>query len=126
MAWGDRWDDYAQNALSFCRDKLVLHGRKLHAPDVCGHSSDTTKFSRIFKRPLLCPEYAKIYFSPPGDLPLRVLDLANATPPWSSSYHFNKLRELHLDLIECDSLVEISEEELLGFLTLPRDWRACR
>jgi len=49
----------------------------------------------------------------PTDLPLRALDLSNATPPWSS-YLFTELRELHLDFTECDSFVEISEEELLG------------
>ena len=51
----------------------------------------------------------------PAGLPLRVLDLVNATLSWPS-YLFTELRELHLDFTECDSLVEISEEELLGVL----------
>ena len=49
----------------------------------------------------------------PADLLSRVLDLENATLPWSSS-HFAGLGELHLDFAECDAFVEISEEGLLG------------
>jgi hypothetical protein len=129
--WCDQGGDYVRNALSFCRDNLTLRGHKLRVLDVRGHPSDITNFSWIFNRPLPRLEYAKIHFSPswgspdymqdpvilqlPADLPLRVLDLANATLPWSS-YRFTELRELHLDFTECDSFVEISEEELLGIL----------
>jgi len=130
IACGD-WRDNARNALRFCRDNLVLHGHKLRALDLRGCPSDIVNFSWIFERPLPRLEYVKIHFyllwvnetgsyiqDPvvlhlPADLPLRVLDLANATPPWSS-YLFTDLRELHLDFTECESIVEISEEELLG------------
>ena len=136
LAWGDWRDDYARNALSFCRDNLVLHGHKMRALDVRGYPSDIINFSWIFERSLPRLEYVKIHFSPPwvelsgysmedpvilqlpADLPLRVLDLTNATLPWSS-YLFTELRELHLDFTECDSFVEITEEELLGILDAP-------
>ena len=52
----------------------------------------------------------------PADLSLRVLDLANVTLPWSSYPLLTELRELHMDFTECDSFVEISEEELVGIL----------
>ena len=81
-------------------------------------------------------EYVKIHFQPswdewincvsspvvlqlPADLPLRVLDLANATLPWSS-YHPTSLRELHLDFTECHFPVEISEELLWIFDASPQ------
>ena len=134
IAWGDCRDDHARNALRFCRDNLVLHGHKLRALDLRGCPSDIINFSWIFERPLPRLEYLKIHFYPlwlkesgsyiqdpeilqfPADLPLRVLDLSNATPPWSSYLLFTELRELHLDFTECESFVEISEEELLGIL----------
>lgn len=134
IVWGDCRDDHARNALRFCRDNLVLHGHKLRALDLRGCPSDIINFSWIFERPLPRLEYLKIHFYPlwlkesgsyiqdpeilqfPADLPLRVLDLSNATPPWSSYLLFTELRELHLDFTECESFVEISEEELLGIL----------
>ena len=131
IAWGDCRDDHARNSLRFCRDNLVLHGHKLRALDLRVCPSDIINFSWIFERPLPRLEYVKIHFYPqgsgsyirdpeilqfPADLPLRVLDLSNATPPWSSYLLFTELRELRLDFAECESFVEISEEELLGIL----------
>jgi len=124
------WNEYTRIALGFCRDNLVLRGHRFHTLDFCGYPSDVTNFLWILERPLPRLEHVRIHFSPPeerggsfmrdpvvlhlsADLPLRVLDLCNATLPWSS-YVFTGLRELHLDFTECDSFVEISEEELLG------------
>ena len=128
----DRRNEHTRRALGHCRDNLILRGHRLHTLDVRGYPSDITNFSWIFERPLPRLEYVKIHFYPswseeltafildnpvglqlPADLPLRVLDLCNATLPWSS-YLFTELRELHLDFIECELFVEISEEELLG------------
>jgi hypothetical protein len=50
---------------------------------------------------------------PSADLHLRILDLRNAILPWSSSI-FAGLTELHLDFRECDRIVEISEEYMVG------------
>jgi len=138
LASDDLRDEYTRNALSFCRDNLVLRGHRFHTLDICGYPSDIANFSWILERPLPRLEHVKIHLYPPweennassmrdpvvlqlpADLPLRVLDLRGATLPWSSSL-FAGLRELHLDFTECDSFVEISEEELLGiFEASPR------
>jgi len=127
-------NEYTRNTLGICRDNPpVLRGHRFHTLDVCGYPSDITNFSWILERPLPRLEHVKIHFYPPweewngffmedpvalqlpADLPLRVLDLSNATLPWSSSL-FIGLRELHLDFTDCDSFVEISMEELLGIL----------
>ena len=132
------WDYYrnahARKALDFCRDKLPLHGHRLHTLELCGDPSDIAHFSWIFERPLPRLDHLKIHFfrsldededdlplqdpvalQLPTDLPLRVLDLRNATLPWSSNL-FTGLSELHLDFGGCDNVVEISEDELLRIL----------
>jgi hypothetical protein len=126
-------NECTRDALGFCRDNLVLRGHRFHTLDVCGYPSDIANFSWILERPLPSLEHVKIHFYPPWegwggffmenpvvlqlptDLPLRMLNLGNAVLPWSSSL-FTGLRELHLDFADCESLVEISEEELLGIL----------
>ncbi|KAF9643841.1 hypothetical protein BDM02DRAFT_3122849 [Thelephora ganbajun] len=133
LARDEQRNEQARNSLGFCRDHLVLHGHRLHTLEVQGCSSDITSFSWILERPLLRLRHVKIHLFPdckgwrdlslsdpvilelPTDLPLRVLDLRNATLPWSSNL-FSGLSELHLDFVDCDSLVEISEEDLFGIL----------
>ena len=136
QAWGGRKDEWTQNVLDFCRDNLVLHGYMLHTVNLCGLPSDMAHWSWIFERPLPRLHNLKIHFYPlddrkgdslstpvvlqlPTDLPLRVLDIRNATLPWSSNL-FTGLTELHLAFGDCGTFVEISEGELLGILASPQ------
>lgn len=129
----DYWrNEKARKALDHWRDKWVLHGHRLHALELCGEPSDIVHFSWIFERPLPRLHHLKIHFfrpldddenelplpdpvalQIPTDLPLRVLDLRNATLPWSSNL-FAGLSELHVDFRDCDAVVDISADELLG------------
>ena len=130
--WNYLQNEQAREALDFCKDRLVLHGHRLHTLELCGEPSDIAHFSWIFERPLPRLDHLKIHFFPPldeddnelplvdpvalqlpTDLSLRVIDLRNAALPWSSNL-FAGLSELHLDFRDCDIFVEISEDELLG------------
>ena len=128
----DRRNEWTRFVMGFCRDNLVLRGDNLHTVDLRGSPSDLISWSWIFKRPLPRLRDLKIHFAAyneadtyslrnpvalelPTDLSLRVLDLRNATLPWSSDF-FTGLRELHLAFDDCDTYVEISEDELLGIL----------
>ena len=98
--WDYEKNAYARKALNFCRDKLSLHGHRLHTLELCGEPSDIAHFSWIFERPLPRLDHLKIHFFPPlgeyenelplpdpvalqlpTDLLLRALDLRNATLP---------------------------------------------
>ena len=127
----------AWEVLDHWRDTQVLHSYRLHTLELRGASSDITHFSWIFERPLPCLRHLKIhFFGPLGDDPedelelpipepvtpnlpmnlqLRVLDLSNATLPWSSNA-FAGLNELHMSFRDCSAVVEISVDELLGIL----------
>jgi len=117
-------DEHLGKALPICRDSLVLHGHRFRSLEVSGYPSNIPDFSWILERPLTHLEHVKInifvddsisdplFLQLPADLPLQVLDLANVVLPWSFSL-LTGLRELHLDFRDCDSFVEISEEELL-------------
>ena len=133
----DYWrNEKARKALDYWRDKRVLRGHRLRTLELCGEPSDIVHFSWIFERPLPRLHYLKIHFlrtiddnddeeelpmpdpvalQLPVDLPLRVLDLCNATLPWSSNL-FAGLSELHMNFRDCDAVVEISPDELLGIL----------
>jgi len=134
------WDPWAnknaRKVLDYWRDKQVLRGHRLHTLELCGDPSDVAHFSWIFERPLPRLHYLKIRFfglpvddedenesqlpipSPvalqlPMDLPLQTLDLNNVILPWSSNL-FAGLRELRMDFKHCETVVEISADELLG------------
>ena len=130
------WDYWrnkkARKALDFWRDEQILHGHRLHTLELSGVPSDIAHFSWIFKRSLPRLRHLKIHFfrplddnedelpmpdpvalQLPVDLPLRVLDLSNATLPWSS-IPFAGLSELHLGFRDCDAVVDISADELFG------------
>ena len=130
----DRRNKFARITLDHWRNKRVLHGHQLHTLELCGDPSDFAHFSWIFKRPLPRLHHLKIHFfgplsdnwdelqlpipAPvdlqlPMDLPLQTLDLSNATLPWSSNL-FAGLRELRLDFRDCEAVVDISADELLG------------
>ena len=129
-------NDEARKVLDHWRDREVLHGHRLHTLELCGDPSDLAHFSWIFERPLPRLHYLKFrFFGPldmdedegepplpipspvalqlPMDLPLQTLDLNNATLPWSSNL-FTGLRELRMDFRDCETVVEISADELLG------------
>jgi len=125
----------ARKLLDYWRDNEALHGHRLHTLELCGEPSDWARFSWIFERPLPRLRHLKIrFFGPfdidedederlpiprpvalrlPMDLPLQTLDLNNATLPWSSNL-FAGLRELRMDFRDCEMVVEISADELLG------------
>ena len=130
----DRRNKFARIALDHWRDKQVLHGHRLHTLELCGDLSDVSHFSWLFERPLPRLHRLKIcFFGPlaggggesrlpipdpvalqlPMDLPLQILDLSNATLPWSSNL-FTGLRELRMDFRDCEAVVDISADELLG------------
>ena len=127
--FGDWQEGHTQNAVDFCSQNMVLYGHKLHTVNICGLPSDVVHWSWIFERHLPRLHHLKIhFFAPvggrgslsdpvvlelPTDLPLWVLDIRNAMLPWSSNL-FTGLSELCLDFSDCDALVEISEDELLG------------
>ena len=132
--WRDWQNEKARKALDYWRRKQVLHGYRLHTLELSGVPSDMDHFSWIFERPLPRLHCLKIrFFGPltddedesqlpipspvalqlPMDLPLKTLDLNNATLPWSSSL-FAGLRELRMDFRDCETVVEISPDELLG------------
>jgi len=126
----------ARKVLDHWRDKRVLHGYRLHTLELCGNPTDVAHFSWIFERPLPRLHHLKIrFFGPldydedeneaqlpipspvalqlPMDLPLQTLNLNNAMLPWSSNL-FAGLRELRMDFRDCETVVEISADELLG------------
>ena len=129
------WDHkFARILLDHWRDKRVFYGHRLHTLELCGDPSDFAHFSWIFKRSLPRLHHLKIHFfgplsddwdepllpipAPvalqlPMDLPLQTLDLSNATLPWSSNL-FAGLRELRMDFRDCEAVVDISADELLG------------
>ena len=132
--WDDRQNKKARMTLDYWRDDLVFHGHRLHTLELCGNSSDVARFSWLFERPLPRLHRLKIrFYGPladdenesqlpipapvalqlPMDLPLRTLDLDNVRLPWSSNA-FAGLRELRVDFRECETVVEISADELLG------------
>ena len=134
QGWDDWQEGWIQNALDFCRESLVLRGHSLRTVDLSGFPSDMVHWSWIFERSLPRLHRLKIHFFPPEhrwtgysslshpvalqlptDLPLQVLDLFNATLPWSSNL-FIGLRELYVGFKDCDAFVEISGDELLGIL----------
>jgi len=100
---------------------------RLHTFKLSQHFSDFASFSWILERPLPRLEHLKIHIdiladrSFPAALPplpsasLRVLDLRNAAPPWSS-IQFTGLSELHLDLGDCGYIIRMEEDELLRIL----------
>ena len=129
-AWGDWRDEWTQYIVGFCRDNLVLRGDNLHKVELYGSPSDVAYWSWIFEPPLPRLSNLKIHFFATDDewnedslsdpvllelpthLPLQVLDLRNATLPWSSNL-FTGLKELYLVFRDCDEPAEISEDELL-------------
>jgi len=138
----DPWDawrnPYGRKAPAYCRNRQRLGGRRLRTLEFFGEPSDMVHFSWIFERPLPRLHHLKIHISRPldeegeelplrdpvflqlpTDLPLRVLDLRNATLPWSSNL-FTGLSGLHLDFRDCDIIVEVSEDELLGIFDASR------
>ena len=129
-----RRNEKARRALEIWRDMQVFHGHRLHTLELCGNPSDVPRFSWIFEQPLPRLHRLKIrFFGPladdedesqlpipspialqlPMDLPLQTLDLNNATLPWSSNL-FAGLRELRMNFRDCETVVEISADELLG------------
>jgi len=137
-SWDPWRDPRGRKAPAFCRNRQRLGGHRLRTLEFFGEPSDMVYFSWIFERPLPRLHHLKIHISSPldeedeelpplepvalqlpTDLPLRVLDLCNATLPWSSNL-FTGLSELHLDFSGCDTTVEISEDELLGILGASR------
>ena len=94
-------DERARMTLNYWRDRLALRGHRLHTLEFYGVPSDLAHFSWIFERPLHRLHHLKIHFFGPDDdlpvpvpvalrlpvdLPLRILDLRNATLPWSSNF----------------------------------------
>ena len=132
LSWKDELEWTSQDAMDFCRDNIVLNGRRLHTVDITGFPSDIPHWSWIFERPLPSLHYLKLHFVPsddpgpdsletpvvlqlPTDLPLGVLDLRNAKLPWSSNL-FTGLTELHMVFSDCHPFVEIPEDQLLCIL----------
>ena len=128
------WNYRTRNALDYWKETQALRGHRPNMLEFCGVPSDTAHFSWIFERPLPRLRHLKMhFFAPvdddgdelpfpepvalqlPTDLPLRVLDLSNATLPWSSNV-FAGLSELHIGFRGCGGVVEISADELLGIL----------
>ena len=125
-----------RKALDHWRDTQALHGHRLRTLELSGVPSDMDHFSWIFEQPLPRLHHLKIHFlgplydamdglalpvsepvalQLPTDLAPRVLDLSNATLPWSSSL-LAGLSGLHISFWDCDADVEISPDELLGIL----------
>jgi len=138
----DPWDPWrnphGRKAPAFCRNRQRLGGNRLRTLEFFGTPSDMAHFSWIFERPLPRLHHLKIHITCPldeedeelpplepvalqlpTDLPLRVLDLCNATLPWSSNL-FTGLSGLHLDFSDCTIIVGISEDELLGIFDASR------
>ena len=132
--WDDEQNEKIRMVLDYWRDEQLFYGHRLRTLELCGEASDATRFSWIFERPLPNLHHLKIRFFGPlandadgsqlpisspvalpisMDLPLQTLDLNNVTLPWSSTL-FAGLRELHMDFRECETVVEISGDELLG------------
>jgi len=131
--WHYSWNQKARKTLDYWRDKQALRGHRLHTLELSGDPPDLAHFSWIFEHPLPRLRHLKIrFFGPldehdegelpipdlvalqlPMDLPLQTLDLNNATLPWSSTL-FAGLRELRLDFKDCETVVDISADELLG------------
>jgi len=126
------WDEWEmagrESVLVNWRDQWVLQGRRLHSLVFYGTPSSLPRFCWIFKTSLPCLDRLKFHvvsgvhddivsgpvaLQLPTNTPLRVLDLHNATLPWSSDL-FTGLRELHLDF--SDVTVSITEDELLRIL----------
>lgn len=130
--WENQLEWTTQDAMDFCRDNVGLNGRRLHTVGITGFPSDIPHWSWIFERPLPRLHHLMIHFVPsdddgpnplatpvilqlPPDLPLRVLDLRSARPPWSSNI-FAGLIELHMVFSDCEPFVKILEDELLAIL----------
>jgi len=125
----DEWETITrESVLVHWRDQWELQGRQLHTLAFYGTPSSLPRFSWVFKIALPCLEHLKFHvvsgirddivsgpvaFQLPTNPPLRVLDLRNATLPWSSHF-FIGLSELHLDF--GDVTVSMTEDELLKIL----------
>ena len=132
--WGSRRNKSIREALDYWRDERLFHGHRLDTLELCGNPSDVPRFCWIFEQPLPRLRHLKIHFfgpladdedqsqlpipSPvalqlPIDLSLQTLDLHNATLPWSSNL-FTGLRELRMNFRDCETVVDISADELIG------------
>lgn len=111
-----------ERILDYWRDNWQLQSHRLHTLELYGSLSSLPHFSWIFERSLPRLEHLTFHVdwsrrrdeSPtqdpvpiqlPVDMPLRVLDLGNVAPPWSSEV-FTGLNELHLDFRRVTSTVE--------------------
>jgi hypothetical protein len=124
----------AASFLGHWKDERVFQGSKLHTLEFYGIPSAFTHFSWILEGPLPRLEHLKIRVLPqlddldsviplrkpvalqlPTDMPLRVLDLDNASPS-CPPYYFTGLRELHLRFQYCRNNVIMPEDSLLEIL----------
>ena len=122
----DRRPFHIECLLGTWRDNLKFRGHRIHTLEFCGHLSNLPSFSWIFERSLprlqclrvnivqedsVEPLPVPVPLELPMGIPLRVLDLQNATLPWSS---LTGLRQLHLSFTGCHPIVTIPEDELFA------------
>lgn len=139
--------DYTSDARSFLvywKDERTFQGSRLHTLEFSGTSSLFAYFSWILEGPLHRLERLKVhvlhqlddlgYTIPlktpvalqlPTDMPLTVIDLYNATLPWTPNY-IAGLRELYLQFEYCYEFAPMPEDNLLGILDASPGWSACR
>ena len=116
------------------KSKRVFQGGRLRTLGFSGIPSIFFSFSWILEESLPCLKHLKIRvlpsaegdvhsvlslepaaLRPPAGFPLRVLDLHNATLPWSPKY-LSGLRELYPHFENCLTEAAMTEDELLGIL----------
>jgi len=133
----DRQVARSERILDHWRDGRRFGGKLLHTLEFSGTLSNFAHFSWILERSLPRLGRLKINITDsidedlefnfqeftmpdpvvlqlPTNIPLQVLELRNATIPWSV-HRFTGLRELHLNFRDCDPTVTIPEDELFGF-----------
>ena len=118
-----------ERLLDTWKDGLKFKGHRLHTIEYCGPHSSFPHFSWILERPLprlqdltinivdsLDDEWMETPSDPVPlelsmDAPLQILNLRNATLPWSS---LCGLHQLHLSFTDFDHIVTIPEDELFA------------
>ena len=124
--------------LNHWRDEQLFGGSRLHTLEFIGPPSRFNHFSWVLKSPLPHVRHLRIHITEsngdddddlgvvfdsqelvrlglPTEMPLEVLDLRNIVLSWPSNHTYNGLRELHLDLRDCDPSI-FPGDELFGIL----------